>query len=96
MSLPDELNRLPPSSKLVFKVLQHEGPLTQKAIATETQLPTRTVRNAVDRLGEVDVLEERLYPQDARQSLYVIPEGSSNGTQTRETTSDVDAALSTD
>jgi DNA-binding MarR family transcriptional regulator len=61
---------LPPSAKLVFKVLEYSGFLTQKDIARETYLPARTVRCALNRLREENMLQERFYFQDARQRLY--------------------------
>jgi hypothetical protein len=44
--------------------------LTQKDIVAKTYLPPRTVRYALNRLKEEDILQERFYFQDARQSLY--------------------------
>lgn len=68
------LEELPPSAKLVFKVLEYRGFLTQKEIAEETFLPPRTVRYALNRLKVEDFLQERFYFKDARQSLYgLIP-----------------------
>ncbi|PWB56169.1 MAG: hypothetical protein C3F06_01365 [Candidatus Methanoperedenaceae archaeon] len=64
------MDHLPPSAKLVFKVLESSGFLTQKDIARQTYLPARTVRYALNRLKEENVLQERFYFQDARQSLY--------------------------
>ncbi|MBU4373387.1 MAG: winged helix-turn-helix domain-containing protein [Euryarchaeota archaeon] len=64
------MDHLPPSAKLVFKVLQDSGFLTQKDIARQTYLPARTVRYALNRLKEEKILQERFYFQDARQSLY--------------------------
>jgi transcription initiation factor IIE alpha subunit len=61
---------LPPSAKLVFKVLESGSLLTQKDIVAKTYLPPRTVRYALNRLKEKDILQERFYFQDARQSLY--------------------------
>jgi transcription initiation factor IIE alpha subunit len=61
-----------PSMKLVLNILENHGPLTQKEIAKETHLPSRTVRYALNRLKDEDVLEEREYFQDARQCLYQI------------------------
>jgi len=51
-------------------VLESSGFLTQKDIAKQTYLPARTVRYALNRLKEENVLQERFYFQDARQSLY--------------------------
>ena len=66
------LEELPPSAKLVFKVLEHDGPLTQKRLVEESMLSARTVRYALDRLDDCDVIEESVYFQDARQSLYSL------------------------
>lgn len=44
--------------------------MTQKDIARHTYLPARTVRYALNRLKEENILQERFYFQDARQSLY--------------------------
>lgn len=63
---------LPPSAKLVLKVLEYEGRLTQAAIAEASRLPRRTVRDALDRLMAVDIVDREPYFRDARQSLYSI------------------------
>ncbi|MGM0371132.1 MAG: ArsR family transcriptional regulator [Halobacteriota archaeon] len=64
------LDELPPSAKLVYKVLEYDGPLTQKRIIEESMLSARTVRYALDRLDDCHRIEEQVYFQDARQSLY--------------------------
>ncbi|WP_442919746.1 hypothetical protein [Methanothrix soehngenii] len=69
-STSTKIERLPPSAKLVFKVLESGILLTQKDIVAKTYLPPRTVRYALNRLKEQHVLQERFYFQDARQSLY--------------------------
>ncbi|HVP94963.1 MAG TPA: winged helix-turn-helix transcriptional regulator [Methanoregulaceae archaeon] len=56
-------------------MLETEGQLTQKSIIEKTQLPARTVRYALRRLKNENVLVERLYFTDARQSLYGINGG---------------------
>ena len=63
---------LPPSAKLVFKVLQYDGPLTQKQIVQESMLSARTVRYALERLEDIDIVTEDVYFADARQNLYEI------------------------
>jgi predicted transcriptional regulator len=63
---------LPPSAKLVYKVLEYDGPLTQKGIVEESMLSARTVRYALERLDEVGVVDEDVYFADARQNLYEI------------------------
>ncbi len=65
---------LPPSAKLVYKVLEYNGPLTQKGIVQESMLSARTVRYALERLDEIGVIDEDVYFADARQNLYEISE----------------------
>lgn len=69
-SFEKQIEDLPPSAKLVFKVLEYSGFLTQKEIAKESYLPPRTVRYALNRLKDEEILQERFYFKDARQSLY--------------------------
>ena len=68
------LKSLTPSAKFVYTVLEYEGPLTQKALAEQTRLSQRSVRSALADLGDVDLVEERIYPEDARQRLYAVAE----------------------
>ncbi|PSP26734.1 ArsR family transcriptional regulator [Halobacteriales archaeon QH_2_65_14] len=68
----DDIADLPPSAKLVYKVLEYNGPLTQKGIVQESMLSARTVRYALERLDEIGVIEEDVYFADARQNLYEI------------------------
>ncbi|UPM43056.1 ArsR family transcriptional regulator [Halocatena salina] len=63
---------LPPSAKLVYKVLEYNGPLTQKGIVEESMLSARTVRYALERLEGIDAVDEDVYFADARQNLYEI------------------------
>lgn len=72
MSGQELLTDLPPSAKLVYKVLDYDGPLTQKQIVEESMLSPRTVRYAIERLDDIGVVSERVYFADARQSLYEI------------------------
>ncbi|MFC7074232.1 MarR family transcriptional regulator [Halovenus rubra] len=68
----DRLRELPPSAKLVARVLRAEGPLPQGDIAAESLLPERTVRYALNRL-EADNLIERQYSlSDARKQVYTV------------------------
>jgi len=72
MTRQEQLSDLPPSAKLVYKVLEYDGPLTQKQIVNESMLSPRTVRYAIERLDDVGVVNERVYFADARQSLYEL------------------------
>lgn len=63
---------LPPSAKLVAKVLEYDGPLTQSQLAEETLLPARTVRYALSRLEEIEVVDARFSFNDARKRVYTL------------------------
>ena len=67
-----QLDTLTPSAKFVFTVLDYEGPLTQKTLAEETRLSQRSVRTALSDLTDEGLVEERIYPADARQRLYAV------------------------
>ena len=66
----ERIREFPPSAKLVFKVLEYNGGLTQKGIVETSRLSQRTVRDALDRLVEAGVVEKDVYIPDARQNLY--------------------------
>ncbi|MDJ1431475.1 MarR family transcriptional regulator [Halostagnicola sp. A-GB9-2] len=66
--------QLPPSAKLVYKVLKYNTALTQQELAEETMLPKRTVRFALTRLKEAGLVEGRISIRDARQSVYSLTE----------------------
>ena len=72
MTTEEDLADLPPSAKLVYKVLEYNGQLTQKGIVEESMLSARTVRYALERLEEVGAVTEDVYFADARQNLYDI------------------------
>lgn len=63
---------LPPSAKLVAKVLEHNGSLTQSQIAEKTLLPPRTVRYGLSRLDEAEAVDSRFSFQDARKRVYTL------------------------
>jgi len=58
----------------VYKVLETGNHLTQKDLVRETSLPSRTVRYALGRLKQENIIVERYYFTDARQSLYGLDE----------------------
>ena len=68
----EEKESLPPSAKLVLKVLEYEGPMTQKEIAEKTLLPRRTVRNALKILLQKELIVKKTTLRDARLSIYHI------------------------
>ena len=86
------LEPLPPSAKLVYYVLDAEGRFDQTGLAEETRLSARTVRFAVEKLSDVDLVEEGLCPTDARRSVYApVPESERSTGTAREAASDPDA-----
>ncbi|MFB6124521.1 MAG: MarR family transcriptional regulator [Halanaeroarchaeum sp.] len=70
----EALRELPPSAKLVAKVLEYDDALSQTAIAEETLLPSRTVRYALGRLEDHGVVESRHSFTDARKRIYTLSE----------------------
>ncbi len=68
----EELLDLPPSAKLVVKVLEYNGTLTQGQLAEETLLPARTVRYALTRLENKGIIDSRFSFSDARKRLYML------------------------
>lgn len=68
----DRLRDLPPSAKLVAKVLESDAPLSQGQLAEESLLPDRTVRYALNRLEEEDLIESRYSFRDARKQVYFL------------------------
>jgi predicted transcriptional regulator len=75
----ETLDDLPPSAKLVFKVLEYNGSLTQKGIVEESMLSARTVRYALERLENIGVVDEDVYFADARQNLYQLTDDGVEG-----------------
>lgn len=75
----DAVRDLPPSAKLVHIVLVEKGPLTQQRIAEESYLSSRTVRYAVKRLEEINVIDEEISLRDARQRVYYITTDDQEG-----------------
>ncbi|WP_435181918.1 hypothetical protein [Halorussus sp. AFM4] len=67
----ERLVALPPSAKLVYRVLDDaDKPLTQGQIRERALLPARTTRDALTKLADDDLVDERLYVPDARKRLY--------------------------
>ena len=65
-----DIAELPPSAKLVYKVLEYDSPLTQGQLRERTRLSKRTTRHGISLLKEAGLLEERVYIPDARKRIY--------------------------
>ncbi len=72
VKLAEDLLNMPPSSKLLLKILEYEGAMTQKELATKTLLPDRTVRLALSHLLEKGYVKRKISMRDARQKIYEI------------------------
>jgi DNA-binding transcriptional ArsR family regulator len=68
----ERLRELPPSAKLVSKVLEGDSPLSQGQLAEESLLPDRTVRYALNRLEDEELVNSRYSFQDARKQVYYL------------------------
>ena len=76
ITTPDEMwdvvSDLPPSAKLIVKVLEYNGTLTQSKLADKSRLSPRTVRNGLQKLEKGDVVVSEISLADARQNLYSL------------------------
>ncbi|MFH5801159.1 helix-turn-helix transcriptional regulator [Haladaptatus sp. CMAA 1911] len=69
----DALTELPPSAKLVVKVLEYnDDGLTQGELTDKTLLSPRTVRYALTRLEDHDLVDSRFFFADARKRCYSL------------------------
>ena len=64
--------KLPLSSKKVMKILDSGCAMTQKDLVKRTGLHPRTVRYALKKLKEQELLIEKLKMNDLRQIIYQI------------------------
>ena len=76
ITTPDEMwnavRDLPPSEKLIAKVLEYNGTLTQSELVDKSRLSPRTVRHALTELDEAGVVDSEISLADARQQLYSL------------------------
>ena len=69
---PPELRSLSPSAKFIVKLLEAKGGLTQKELGTETGLPSRTIRRAMEGLINQGRVLQAWHQTDARKTLYSL------------------------
>ncbi|MHA1930680.1 MAG: MarR family transcriptional regulator, partial [Candidatus Thorarchaeota archaeon] len=67
---------LPPSAKLILKVLEYNEELTQKQIIEESMLPPRTVRYALSLLISDGLIKKHTSLRDSRQALYSLKQST--------------------
>lgn len=68
----ERLRPLPPSSKLIARVLAEESGLAQDEVVERTLLPPRTVRYGLTRLEEADIVDTMPSLQDPRKQVYLL------------------------
>jgi NAD+ kinase len=64
--------RAPPSARFLYRLLQDEGPMTEKRLIAESRMPERTVRNAVSYLGCGGFVRRDPSLRDAREMVFTI------------------------
>ena len=72
VKLAEDLFNMPPSSKVLLKILEYEGSMTQKELVSKTLLPDRTVRLAMSHLLEKGYVKRKISIRDSRQKIYEI------------------------
>ncbi len=68
----DRLKNMPASAKLIYKILMHEGSMTQKELINASLLPDRTVRYALEILLRNGLINSQPHFTDARQTVYGV------------------------
>lgn len=68
----DSLEGLPPSAKVVYETLDLNGSLNQVALSEESRLAPRTIRDAVRRLEDRNLITSRTCLTDARMRVYSL------------------------
>ena len=61
---------LPPSSRTVLQILDAGGAMTHKDLVQKSRLAPRTVRYALKKLKERELIIEKFNFRDARQIIY--------------------------
>jgi NAD+ kinase len=67
---PTQLAGAPPSARFVFRLLEDQGPLTEKQLIAESGLPERTVRSALAKLMKRRLIQRVPSLRDTREAIY--------------------------
>jgi predicted transcriptional regulator len=62
--------KLPPSSRTILGLLEGRGQMTHKELVNRSNLAPRTVRYALKKLKENNLIIEKFNFKDARQIIY--------------------------
>lgn len=68
--LPEALADHPPSAELVYRLVARHEPVTLATLEAHSHRPGRTLRFALERLLEADLVVKRPNVRDARQYLF--------------------------
>jgi len=63
---------LPPSAKLVAKVIEHEGSMDAMEVSESARLHPSTTRDALKRLAEEGVVDVSVDSDNGRRLVYTI------------------------
>ncbi len=63
----------PPSAKFLFRLLEDQGPLTERQLIAESGLPERTVRNALGYMVKASLVRRTRSLRDAREAIFSLP-----------------------
>ena len=69
-SVEGSFEDMPPSAKLVAKVIEHEGAMDAGEISDAARLPQSTTRNALNRLVDEGVVDVSVGSGDGRRLVY--------------------------
>ena len=72
VKIAEELLNMPPSAKLILKILEYEGSMSQKDLATKTLLPERTIRLSLGHLVNRGYVKKKTSLRDARHRIYEL------------------------
>ena len=65
-----DVQELPKSSQKIYEIVKKKGPLTQKDVIEESDIPARTARYAIKRLIELGLIVKRSNLSDMRSVFY--------------------------
>lgn len=68
----DLLNIMPPSAQIVYQIILSHEPLTSKELVSETRYSIRTIRYALRRLMNAQLIVQIPDIRDTRRCFYAI------------------------
>lgn len=66
------MSRLPESARRVFQAIIQEGPVTHAGLREATGIPPRTIRYAVRRLKDEELIDTRCSLEDCRTCYFFV------------------------